>query len=70
MGFGVGGLASLTPPPRLNPQELDSLRHQVDQLAEENVELEMELQRSLELPPNSPGEGEQGAGEGLAGMGG
>lgn len=36
--------------------ELDSLRHQVDQLAEENVELELELQRSLELPPNSPGE--------------
>ncbi|XP_055096893.2 coiled-coil domain-containing protein 88B isoform X3 [Symphalangus syndactylus] len=36
--------------------ELDSLRHQVDQLAEENVELELELQRSLELPPGSPGE--------------
>ncbi|XP_054096989.2 coiled-coil domain-containing protein 88B isoform X1 [Callithrix jacchus] len=36
--------------------ELDSLRHQVDQLAEENVELELELQRSLEQPPGSPGE--------------
>ncbi|KAL2805807.1 coiled-coil domain-containing protein 88B precursor, partial [Daubentonia madagascariensis] len=36
--------------------ELDSLRHQVDQLAEENVELELELQRSLEPPPASPGE--------------
>ncbi|XP_053780913.1 coiled-coil domain-containing protein 88B isoform X2 [Desmodus rotundus] len=36
--------------------ELDSLRHQVDQLAEENVELELELQRSLEPPPGSPGE--------------
>lgn len=38
------------------PQELDSLRHQVDQLVEENVELELELQRSLEPPPGSPGE--------------
>ncbi|XP_046500273.1 coiled-coil domain-containing protein 88B isoform X1 [Equus quagga] len=36
--------------------EVDSLRHQVDQLAEENVELELELQRSLEPPPGSPGE--------------
>ncbi|KAM5320053.1 coiled-coil domain-containing protein 88B isoform 2-T5 [Glossophaga mutica] len=36
--------------------ELDSLRHQVDQLAEENVELELELQRSLEPPPGSPGD--------------
>ncbi|XP_016075733.1 PREDICTED: coiled-coil domain-containing protein 88B [Miniopterus natalensis] len=36
--------------------ELDSLRHQVDQLAEENVELELELQRSLEPLPGSPGE--------------
>ncbi|XP_076971964.1 coiled-coil domain-containing protein 88B isoform X2 [Tamandua tetradactyla] len=36
--------------------ELDSLRHQVDQLAEENVELELELQRSLEPPLSSPGE--------------
>ncbi|XP_066107994.1 coiled-coil domain-containing protein 88B [Saccopteryx bilineata] len=36
--------------------ELGSLRHQVDQLAEENVELELELQRSLEPPPGSPGE--------------
>ncbi|KAM7085729.1 coiled-coil domain-containing protein 88B isoform 1-T1 [Molossus nigricans] len=36
--------------------ELDCLRHQVDQLAEENVELELELQRSLEPPPGSPGE--------------
>ncbi|XP_064143935.1 coiled-coil domain-containing protein 88B isoform X2 [Loxodonta africana] len=36
--------------------ELDSLRHQVDQLSEENVELELELQRSLEPPPGSPGE--------------
>lgn len=34
------------------------MRHQVDQLAEENVELELELQRSLEPPPGSPGEGE------------
>lgn len=40
------------------PQELDSVRHQVDQLAEENVELELELQRSLEPPLGSPGEGE------------
>ena len=32
----------------------------MDQLAEENVELELELQRSLEHPPGSPGEGEQG----------
>ncbi|XP_062951763.1 coiled-coil domain-containing protein 88B [Cynocephalus volans] len=36
--------------------ELESLRHQVDQLAEENVELELELQRSLEPPPGSPAE--------------
>ncbi|XP_032345606.1 coiled-coil domain-containing protein 88B isoform X1 [Camelus ferus] len=36
--------------------ELDSLRHQVDQLTEENVELELEFQRSLEPPPGSPGE--------------
>ncbi|XP_036783087.2 coiled-coil domain-containing protein 88B isoform X2 [Manis pentadactyla] len=37
--------------------ELDSLRHQVDRLAQENVELELELQRSLEPPPPlSPGE--------------
>ncbi|XP_039100847.1 coiled-coil domain-containing protein 88B isoform X2 [Hyaena hyaena] len=36
--------------------ELDSLRHQVDRLAEENVELELELQRSLEPPLGSPGE--------------
>ncbi|KAK2100238.1 Coiled-coil domain-containing protein 88B [Saguinus oedipus] len=36
--------------------ELDSLRHQVDHLAEENVELELELQRSLQPPPGSPGE--------------
>ncbi|XP_008565674.1 PREDICTED: coiled-coil domain-containing protein 88B [Galeopterus variegatus] len=36
--------------------ELESLRHQVDQLAEENVELELELQQSLEPPPGSPAE--------------
>ncbi|XP_054998397.1 coiled-coil domain-containing protein 88B [Sorex araneus] len=36
--------------------ELDSLRQQVDQLTEENVELELELQRSLEPPPGSPRE--------------
>ncbi|XP_034501474.1 coiled-coil domain-containing protein 88B isoform X2 [Ailuropoda melanoleuca] len=36
--------------------ELDTLRHHVDQLAEENVALELELQRSLEPPPGSPGE--------------
>ncbi|XP_049499443.1 coiled-coil domain-containing protein 88B isoform X1 [Panthera uncia] len=36
--------------------ELDSVRHQVDQLTEENVELELELQRSLEPPLGSPGE--------------
>ncbi|XP_040604666.1 coiled-coil domain-containing protein 88B isoform X3 [Mesocricetus auratus] len=36
--------------------ELDSLRHQWEQLVEENVELELELQRSLEPPPGSPGE--------------
>ncbi|XP_036059046.1 coiled-coil domain-containing protein 88B [Onychomys torridus] len=36
--------------------ELDSLRHQLEQLVEENVELELELQRSLEPPPGSPGE--------------
>ncbi|XP_037373544.1 coiled-coil domain-containing protein 88B [Talpa occidentalis] len=36
--------------------ELASLRHQVDQLAEENVELELELQRGLEPPPGSPEE--------------
>ncbi|XP_036273211.1 coiled-coil domain-containing protein 88B [Pipistrellus kuhlii] len=35
--------------------ELDSLRQQVGQLVEENVELELELQRSLEPPPGSPG---------------
>lgn len=40
------------------PQDLDSLRHQLEQLVEENVELELELQRSLEPPPGSPGEGE------------
>ncbi|XP_042532457.1 coiled-coil domain-containing protein 88B isoform X1 [Dipodomys spectabilis] len=34
--------------------ELGSLRHQVDQLVEENVELELELRRSLEPPPGSP----------------
>ncbi|XP_006861039.1 PREDICTED: coiled-coil domain-containing protein 88B [Chrysochloris asiatica] len=33
--------------------ELDSLRHQVDRLSEENVELELALQRSLEPPPPS-----------------
>ncbi|XP_052047256.1 coiled-coil domain-containing protein 88B isoform X1 [Apodemus sylvaticus] len=36
--------------------DLDSLRHQLEQLVEENVELELELQRSLEPPPDSPGE--------------
>ncbi|XP_013976814.2 coiled-coil domain-containing protein 88B isoform X2 [Canis lupus familiaris] len=36
--------------------ELDTLRHQVDQLAEENVELELELQRSLEPPLGFPWE--------------
>lgn len=36
--------------------ELDSLRHQVDQLAEESIELELGLQRRLEPPPDSPGE--------------
>ncbi|XP_021064702.1 coiled-coil domain-containing protein 88B [Mus pahari] len=36
--------------------DLDSLRHQLEQLVEENVELELELQRSLEPPPGSPGE--------------
>ncbi|XP_072614414.1 coiled-coil domain-containing protein 88B isoform X3 [Vulpes vulpes] len=36
--------------------ELDTLRHQVDQLAEENVELELELQRSLEPPLGFPPE--------------
>ncbi|XP_008837157.1 coiled-coil domain-containing protein 88B [Nannospalax galili] len=36
--------------------ELDSLRHQLDQLVEENVELELELRGSLEPPPGSPGE--------------
>ncbi|KAM9221705.1 coiled-coil domain-containing protein 88B [Dugong dugon] len=41
--------------------ELGSLRHQVDQLSEENVELELELQRSLEAPPTSPGEASLGA---------
>ncbi|XP_057583531.1 coiled-coil domain-containing protein 88B [Hippopotamus amphibius kiboko] len=46
--------------------ELDSLRHQVDQLAEENVELELELQRSLEPPPSSPGEGQRDPGGGAA----
>ncbi|XP_007518632.1 coiled-coil domain-containing protein 88B isoform X2 [Erinaceus europaeus] len=34
--------------------ELDSLRSQVEQLAEENAELELELRRSLEPPPGSP----------------
>nr|XP_013006182.1 coiled-coil domain-containing protein 88B isoform X1 [Cavia porcellus] len=34
--------------------ELDSLRHQVNQLADENVELELELCRSLEPPLDSP----------------
>lgn len=43
-------------------QDLDSLRHQLEQLVEENVELELELQRSLEPPPGSPGEGESGLG--------
>lgn len=43
-------------------QDLDSLRHQLEQLVEENVELELELQRSLEPPPGSPGEGELGLG--------
>nr|XP_004656669.2 coiled-coil domain-containing protein 88B [Jaculus jaculus] len=36
--------------------ELDSLRHQVEQLVEENVELELELRRSQEPPPDSPAE--------------
>ncbi|KAL6045852.1 hypothetical protein STEG23_024356 [Scotinomys teguina] len=36
--------------------ELDSLRHQLEQLVEENVELELELQRSLGAAPGSPGE--------------
>ncbi|XP_004394048.1 PREDICTED: coiled-coil domain-containing protein 88B [Odobenus rosmarus divergens] len=36
--------------------ELDTLRHQVERLAEENVELELELQRSLEPPLGSPRE--------------
>ncbi|XP_021007470.1 coiled-coil domain-containing protein 88B [Mus caroli] len=37
--------------------DLDSLRHQLEQLVDENVELELELQRSLEPPPpGSPGE--------------
>ncbi|CAO2584482.1 Coiled-coil domain-containing protein 88B [Lemmus lemmus] len=36
--------------------ELDSLRHQLEQLVEENVELELELQRGLEPTPSSPGE--------------
>lgn len=49
------GKACLTLP---FPQELDTLRHQVERLAEENVELELELQRSLEPPLGSPGEGE------------
>lgn len=43
-------------------QDLDSLRHQLEQLVEENVELELELQRSLEPPPGSPGESESGLG--------
>ncbi|XP_047375290.1 coiled-coil domain-containing protein 88B [Sciurus carolinensis] len=34
--------------------EVDSLRHQVDQLSGENVELELELQRRLEPLPGSP----------------
>lgn len=55
LGLGLVRRACLTLP---YPQELDSLRHQVDQLVEENVELELELQRSLELPPGSPGERE------------
>lgn len=42
--------------------DLDSLRHQLEQLVEENVELELELQRSLEPPPGSPGESESGLG--------
>lgn len=41
-------------------QDLDSLRHQLEQLVEENVELELELQRSLEQTPGSPGEGKSG----------
>lgn len=41
----------------------------MDQLAEENVELELELQRSLEPPPGSPREGEW-APSGGAGTGG
>ncbi|XP_006901545.1 PREDICTED: coiled-coil domain-containing protein 88B [Elephantulus edwardii] len=36
--------------------ELESLRQQVDQLSEENVELELELRRSLEPAPCSPEE--------------
>lgn len=32
---------------------------------EENVELELELQRGLEPPPSSPGEGEWGLGVGV-----
>ncbi|XP_021497978.2 coiled-coil domain-containing protein 88B isoform X1 [Meriones unguiculatus] len=36
--------------------ELDSLQHQLEQLVEENVGLELELQRSLEATPGSPGE--------------
>ncbi|XP_007943006.1 coiled-coil domain-containing protein 88B [Orycteropus afer afer] len=36
--------------------EVDSLRHQLDQLSEENVALELELGRSLDPPLSSPGE--------------
>ncbi|KAM5247105.1 coiled-coil domain-containing protein 88B [Ctenodactylus gundi] len=36
--------------------ELSSLRHQLEQLAEENVELELELRQSLAPPPDSPAE--------------
>ncbi|XP_051002848.1 coiled-coil domain-containing protein 88B [Acomys russatus] len=36
--------------------DLDSLRHHLEQLVEENVGLELELQRSLEATPRSPGE--------------
>lgn len=62
LGLAVVGRACLTLPPL---QEVDSLRHQVDQLAEENVELELELQRSLEPHPGSPGEGEWGPSGGV-----
>ncbi|XP_075404131.1 coiled-coil domain-containing protein 88B [Tenrec ecaudatus] len=36
--------------------ELDSLRHQVEQLSEENIDLGLGLHRSLEPAPSSPGE--------------